>query len=234
MLRDSNGNLCFNFRDIDERKDALKTLMNETPEGAEYLTHYDEIVDKDEHSKLLYQATDVLFPDNDCLVSIAMLAQALRTLIDSGKIKFTGEGEAVLEDPSAPAVDPTPRDRNGKALTQSQLAWGEMTKFANESSMDAIRQRKYVDPKFRSFVETNMRREFAEQPVADGVENLNANRTPQARGVAEDVRAFATRYRTMSVADAKKLLSPGMNPDGPDAARKANALFDAACAANLI
>ena len=100
--------------------------------------------------------------------------------------------------------------------------------------MDAIRQRKYVDPKFRSFVETNMRREFAEQPVADGVENLNANRTPQARGVAEDVRAFATRYRTMSIADAKKLLSPGMNPDGPDAARKANALFDAAIAAGLV
>ena len=234
MFRNNEGDIVFNFRDRDERAECLKSLMDETPEGAEYLEHYDPIEDKDEHSKLLYQATDVLFPDNDCAVSIPMLAQSLRTLIDSGKIKFTGEEEAVLEDPSAPAVDPTPRDRNGKALTQSQLEWGEMTRFANESSMDAIRQRKYVDPKFRSFVETNMRREFAEQPVADGVENLNANRTPQARGVAEDVRAFATRYRTMSVADAKKLLSPGINPDGPEAARKANQLFEAGIAAGLI
>lgn len=234
MFRNNEGNIVFNFRDRDERKEALKSLMDETPEGAEYLEHYDPIEDRDEHSKLLYQATDVLFPDNDCLVSIPMLAQALRALIDGGKIKFTGEEEAVLEDPSASPADTTPRDRAGRPLTESQRAWGEMTKFANESSMDAINQRKYVDPKFRSFMATNMRREMQEQGVADGVENLNANRTPQAKNVAEDVRAFATRYRTMSVADAKKMLSPGMNPDGPDAARKANALFDAAIAAGLV
>ena len=101
--------------------------------------------------------------------------------------------------------------------------------------MDTIRQRKYVDPKFRAFVETNMKREFAEQEVGDGVTNLNANKERQNHGgVREDVKAFAIRYRTMSAADMKKLLSPSMNPDGAEAAAHANWLFNEACRSGLL
>jgi hypothetical protein len=161
------------------------------------------------------------------------LEAALRVVI-RGKMVRRDRVEAILDEPAPPVVDTTPRTKEGKPLTPQQLEWAEMTRFANESTMDAVNQRKHVDPKFRAFVATNMRREFAEQPVADGVENLNANRTPQARGVSADVQAFATRYRTMSVADVKKELSAGMNPLGPAAAAESNRLFEAACAANLI
>lgn len=235
MDRNNEGVLIFDFEDVDDRQEAFNMLM-ELPSSKNYLEHYDPIKDRDEHADLIMDAVDTLYGEAvaDGKISVRQLELGLKTLIKSGAISFSKEEQPVLEAPAVPVVDATPRDRAGRALTESQLAWGEMTKFANESSMDAINQRKYVDPQFRAFMATNMRREMQEQVVADGVENLNANRTPQAESVPDDVRAYAVRYRTLSVSDARKELSPGMNPLGPEAARKANQFFEAACAANLI
>ncbi|MGB7282883.1 MAG: hypothetical protein WBE13_11525, partial [Candidatus Acidiferrum sp.] len=205
--------------------------LMEAPGSAEYLEHYSPVEDKDEHARLICQAIDTLYPDNDAQVTVGMLAQSLRTLIDSGKIKFTGEEEAPLEEP---VIDERPRDKNGVVLNESQLRYREYRIWSEQASAAEVNLRKKSDPGYASYVRQALQAEMSATPVADGVENLNANRTRQSRGVAEDVRAFATRYRTMSVSDAKKMLSPGMNPDGPIAAKEANALFEAACVAGLI
>jgi hypothetical protein len=233
MQRAESGEILFDFRDKADRQEAFAMLM-EHPAAAEYLEHYSPIEAKDEHAHLIAEALDTMWPDDNCLTTVAKMAIALKALMRSEAIKMSSDDDGeILPEPAAPAPDPTPRDRNGKPLTQVQLEWSEMNRFANESSMDAVNQRKHVDPKFKAFIATRLRQEMSSEPVETAA-NLNANRTPQTRGTSVDVQAFATRYRTMSVADVKKELSAGMNPLGPAAAAESNRLFEAACAAGLI
>jgi hypothetical protein len=232
MKRNSNSEITFDLQDSDELIDALKSLTSETEIGKKYKAEYYTRESGNEHTDLILNAVDLLFPSNDGH-TVRQLSVALHNLILAGQIQ--PKDKEVEEPLESPTVDLTPRDKNGRALTQAQLVWSEMTRFANDSSMDAIRQRKNIDPKFRSFMATNLTREMQEQPVGDGVTNLNANKERQNHGeVREDVKAFAIRYRTMSAADVKKLLSPGMNPDGAEAAAKANWLFNEACRDGLI
>lgn len=231
MKRSDSGEVLFNLNDEGELVDALKSLFKETQVGKKFRAeYYDGDPDGKETQKLL-DAVEMLF-GTDGYASLNQLATALNTLILSGQVTPREQDDA--EPLPEPKADTTPRDRNGKALTQEQLDWSEMTRFANESSMDAIRQRKNIDAKFRAFLATNYRREMVSTPVHDGVTNLNANRQAQQSGVPADVLAYATRYRTISSSDMRKELSPGMNPLGPAAAKEANRLFEAAVASGLI
>ena len=88
-------------------------------------------------------------------------------LIDSGEIKpknFTPAAQL-----AEPEVDNRPRGHDGKLLTQSQVAWGEMSRFAETASMAEINRRKATDPEFANFVRKNLEREMNEQPVGDAV-----------------------------------------------------------------
>ena len=219
--------------DLDDRRevvDALKELMNQHESGIEYknLCYTKETGDED--FELIIDACHTLFPDGH--VTTARMADALQLLMDSGRIQRKDFEPAVpLEEPKP---DTTLRDKNGKPLSASQLKWSEFRQFADSASMEEINRRKRTDPEFATFVRKNMEREMQEQPVGDGVENLNANRVQQQSGAPSDVRAYAARYRTMSAAEVKKERSPGMNPLGPAAAREANRLFEAACSDGLI
>jgi len=83
------------------------------------------------------------------------------------------------------------------------LDWSEMTRFANESTMDAIRQRKNIDPKFRTFMATNLRREMQEQPVGDGV--TPEGQVPEVRGSQPSLYLieFARKYAKEPVANLR-------------------------------
>jgi hypothetical protein len=238
MRRNEEGEIRYDLRGTEEGGDwdeAIAELLA-TPTGQSFKTEYRFPVeaDRDNADALILRAVH-LFPLEDNQATLLQLEAGLRTVIKAKMVR-RDRVEAILDEPTlpAPVVDQTPKDKNGRPLTQQQLEWAEMTRFANESTMDAINQRKYVDPKFRAFIATNLRREISEQTVADGVENLNANRKPKTRGVPADVQAFVARYRTTSVAEMKKELSPGINPLGPAAAAESNRLFEAACAANLL
>jgi len=78
-----------------------------------------------------------------------------------------------------------------------------MTRFANESTMDAIRQRKNIDPKFRTFMATNLRREMQEQPVGDGV--TPEGQVPEVRGSQPSLYLieFARKYAKEPVANLR-------------------------------
>jgi hypothetical protein len=115
---------------------------------------------------------------------------ALELLIDSGELQPKNVAQSTqLEEPEE---DKRPRDKNGKLLTQAQLDWSEMTTFAQTATPDAIRQRKYVDGKFREFIQTNLRREMQEQPVGDGVTPVGqpTTKTRASQDLVDFVRKF--------------------------------------------
>jgi hypothetical protein len=198
---EETGEILFNLQNDQEWIDALKSLFKETEIGQQYKSDYYVKENSQSDADQLLDAVEILFPLEDNHASLNQLAAALRNLILSGAIQPKDkEEEELLE---APQVDLTPRDRNGKALTQAQLDWSEMTRFANESTMDAIRQRKNIDPKFRTFMATNLRREMQEQPVGDGV--TPEGQVPEARGSQPSLYLieFARKYAKEPVANLR-------------------------------
>jgi hypothetical protein len=233
MQRAESGEILFDFRDKADRQEAFAMLM-EHPAAAEYLEHYSPIEAKDEHAHLIAEALDTMWPDDNCLTTVAKMAIALKALMRSEAIKMSSDDDGeILPEPAAPVVDDRPRTKTGALMTPAQIKWSEFRKFSETASMSEINLRKKSDPEFAAYVRKSMEAEMSSEPV-ETAENLNANRTPQTRGTSADVQAFATWYRTAPATEVKKKLSPGMNPDGPAAAKEANRLFDAACAASLL
>ena len=132
-------------------------------------------------------------------ISSRHLVHALTLLIDSGELKPKNLVQtAQLEEPEE---DTRPRDRNGKLLTPQQIAWGEMTRFAETATPDAIRQRRHTDQVFAEFVRTNLRREMQEQPVGDGVTPAG-QLTTKARA-SQELVDFTSKYNREPIANLK-------------------------------
>jgi neutral trehalase len=94
-----------------------------------------------------------------------------------------------------PEEDLRPRDRNGKLLSQAQISWGEMARFAESASIQQINERKNSDPQFRQFVETNLRREML--PAEDGIPQVKKTR------VSQEVADFAFKYNREPIANLR-------------------------------
>ncbi len=233
MYRDENsGEIMFDLAEFDDFKSAFKDLLK-TEIGQTFMREFYDADSVDEVEGKLKNAISVLFPDQNGHASLNQLSIALENLLLSGEVKPLETGDVPLDEPKPEEVDTTPRDKNGRPLSESQLKWREFRQFADSASMSEISLRKRSDPEFANFVRKNMEREMS-QPIGDAVENMSANQVPQKSGVPADVRAFASRYPRMSVAELKRLLSPATNPDGPAAARETQRLFDAATADGLI
>jgi hypothetical protein len=229
---EETGEILFDLQNDQEWIDALKSLFKETEIGQQYKSDYYVKENSQSDADQLLDAVEILFPLEDNHASLNQLAAALRNLLLSGAIQPKDKAE---EEPlEAPQVDLTPRDKNGRALNESQLRYQEYRQWSEEASSAEVNLRKQSDPGYASYVRKSLQAEMSSTSVGDSVENLNANRQPQNSGVPSDVRAYATKYRTMSAADVRKELSPGMNPWGPAAAKEANRLFEAAVADGLI
>jgi hypothetical protein len=142
-----------------------------------------------------------------------------------------------LKDPNArPAepIDSRPRDRNGRLMSPKAIQWKAWEEWVNnpETSSRQVELKKNADPEFREFFSTMLRREINANPVGDGVEGLNGAITPTRKAVAEDVQLWAQDYRTRSIAEIRRVLSPAMV--GATVAAENQRLFDAAQAAGLI
>jgi hypothetical protein len=98
-----------------------------------------------------------------------------------------------------------------------------------------IREKRGTDAQFEAWFTKNYGSELQPTAVSDAVQNSNVRQTPPAKKTASpEVQRFAAEYRTMSVAQIRTLLSPGMNPQGPAAAKHNQELFDQGCAFGLI
>jgi len=79
-------------------------------------------------------------------------------LLAAGQYEFV---ERPVEE-AEPEVETVPVDRNGRPLSQSQIAWGEMARWSQQASSQDIRERRRTDPAFASFYRLNIERESRE------------------------------------------------------------------------
>jgi hypothetical protein len=152
--------------DVDDsyerEKEATKHWLDQTEEGREFRELYltDANVDK------LQQQIE--FHNAD--VTLASLSFAFHALRDSGQL-LTKEQEAAAQRAAEPDV---PRNRNGKALTPSQLEWREFAAWAKDpkTSSAMIKERRRSSPSFNKFYVESLKREFQSvgdaAPTSDG------------------------------------------------------------------
>jgi hypothetical protein len=186
--RNTEGDVTFEIDDRDELVSTLKEILTSTDIGQTYnKLYYVKERGDDDAAKMIAASQQIAGGPN---ISIRHLTRALELLIDSGELQPRNIAQAVqlIE----PEEDKRPRDKNGKLLTQAQLDWSEMTTFAQTATPDAIRQRKYVDGKFREFIQTNLRREMAETTVGDAV--TPAGQPTTKAKASKELVDFAHKY----------------------------------------
>jgi hypothetical protein len=199
MIRlDSEGQFRFHYEEDDnEVASALRQIFINTEVGRDYKANYNtNATGAADYTKILNAAVAIA---GGPMITEGILLHALTLLIDSGEIKpkkFTPAAQL-----AEPEVDNRPRDkRTGKLLTEAQIAWGEMARFAETASSDAIRQRKNVDGKFREFIATNLRREMQGE-IGDAVTPAGQP-TTKAR-VSQELTDFAFKYNRESIANLR-------------------------------
>ena len=140
-------------------------------------------------------------------------------------------------DPNAKPAEPAdlrPRDRNGRLMSPKAQRWAEFEKWVNDpqTSSRQVDVRRNSEPEFREFYSTMLRREISSTPVGDGVEDLNTTKAPTKKSVPEEVQLWSQDYRTRSIAEIRRVMSPAMV--GPKVAALNQSMFDQATAAGLI
>jgi hypothetical protein len=160
----------------------------------------------------------------------------IRTKLNELLWKLLISGNPDFIDPHEEPVDDRPRDAQGRLMSPKALQWREWENWVNdpEASMCLVEELRRTNPGFAEFYATMSQRERVSTPVGDAVENMNVRQATAKKAVPADVLQFAQEYRTMSSAQVKTLLSPGLNPLGPAAAAENKRLFDAACACGAI
>jgi hypothetical protein len=167
MKYDSNHQILFNLNDDSECRDAFDSLRAETLIGQRYAAEfYDGDKDNKNRNKIL-RAVAMLFNLDDDHASLSQLATALESVIRSGRIRpLEEEDEEILE---APVVDTTPRGKDGKPLSSSQLAWKEFREWSESHTSIECKARARSEEAYGKFYRTNLTREFAAEQVGDAV-----------------------------------------------------------------
>ena len=137
------------------------------------------------------------------------------------EVLLDGQEEVV----DAPKPEPEPQ------LSASQKAWREYRIFTDSHSVAECKARARTDAGYATFLSKNLQREAVNTPH-ETYTNLNVKKPADPKSVTAEVRQFADDWRTMSVAQARSLLSPASA--GEFVAAHYQDLFDRACAAGLI
>lgn len=164
VRRDNQGEIIFTTDEDKEIEGALKEIFNTTEVGQDYKKNYYIKARCDEdYDKLVAAAIQIA---GGPFICGRHLQHALTLLIDSGE--FKPKNFAPAAQLAEPEEDLRPRDRNGKLLSEAQIAWSSMRQFAETASMAEINRRKASDPEFANFVRKNLEREMA-QEIGDRV-----------------------------------------------------------------
>jgi hypothetical protein len=160
--------ILFDLNDDQECSEALKSLYEETEIGQRYISEFYDGDEDGKNQRKILRATDTLFILDNAHASVSQLAIALKTVLKSGSIRPVEEPEEdVLE---SPVVDSTPRGKDGKALTGSQLVWREYREWSETHSSGECKARaRSGDQAYADFYRLNLAREFAAEPVGDAV-----------------------------------------------------------------
>jgi hypothetical protein len=216
--------------EIDEQAELFWQEFFEGPNGRGF-----ENIDCEHNRELLLEKYAAL-----CGSGAPVVRSQLNALWRKFAISY-GVFEAGFVDPNATEeeVDDRPRDAQGRIISQKELQWREWADWCNdvETPTKAILEKRRLDPAFREFYEYHTAVERTS--VGDGAENLNSRQMPPStptstRVASNEVRQFAVDYMRLPTSEIKKLLSPGLNPGGAAAARKAQHLFDQAVIFGLL
>lgn len=158
-------------------------------------------------------------------ITVSQFVDALNAGMDAGEFNRKAAEQA---EPEAPAQVDVPKDKNGRQLSASQIAWGEMARWSQTASSEQIKERRKTDPAFANFYRKNLEREIA--GVGDAAVDLNAP-VSLATKVSDDLKAFTEQYRRTPVAEVRRLSRADSNPNGYVAY---NSQISAATAAGLI
>jgi hypothetical protein len=105
------------------------------------------------------------------------------------------------------------RDRNGRALSATQINWGEMVRWSDSASSRQIEARRQTDPAYREFYLANLKKEM-DQPIDGATIEPTIGPAPYVDD-AERRRLiqFARDFNTLSTRDAKNKFLVVYNPD---------------------
>lgn len=175
--------------------------------------------------EIIEEALGRLYPAAEHTTT-GMMIDTLRTLMLSASDRLVPLEPQTPETPEEPAAAPVPVDKNGRALSESQIRWSEYRQFAEAHSSKECRERARSDAGFASFVRKNLEREMAE---AGGMgETASAPTTAEA---TPELRQFAADYQGLQSSEVRRLLRSDCNPLGCQQFRKDR---DAAIAAGLL
>lgn len=184
--------------------------LKASPEWQEFKDRFDMSVESN-HTLLGWLYAEKLGDDPD----IEDYKKLLKNIIRSGGVVTvkgtTYEFELREQEPERAPEPDVPRDKNGKPLSQSQVAWGEMARWSQQASSQEIKERRRTDPAFASFYRLNIEREARETP---STQFEIAGQSQNTRQATPELVAFAEEYRKTPVEKVRQLRSPSFNPLG--------------------
>jgi hypothetical protein len=193
-----DGQWAVDLDDATETKDAIKELL-QSEIGIDYKENYYTKESADDDFEKIVNAVHLLYSDGD--VTVPRMAAALKTLILGGQIRLSDpEVEDILEEPG---VDTTPRDKNGKALTQAQLDWKSFREWSESHSSVECKARARGDEAYGSFYRKNLEREFAAEQVGDAVTPEGQVTVARNTNPAQSLLDFARKYAKEPVANLR-------------------------------
>jgi hypothetical protein len=117
-------------------------------------------------------------------ISVRNMAQALREMLISKSFVLPEVAEV---------VDNRPRGKDGRYLTEAQVAWGEMLRFSQAASAREVEARKKVDPAYAKFVAHQLRLEMKSTPIGDAVTPVGQTET--FKPASQALKDFAALLR---------------------------------------
>lgn len=210
----------FDANDVEDFGIGLDDVWSNTEIGREYVRNYHSEEDFEEQFDLI-RRTAVKVAGQE-MVSDDEIERALYLLLTAGHIKPRKAAPAPVEETP---VDTRPRDKNGKLLSEAQIAWGEMGRWANEHSMDECRARARNDASFAQFMQTRFRQES---------QHPQATPAKAAAAAGPELTAFAEAYNKAPSACLRPINGVVTLNGQKYLFATFNALVDAASAAHLI
>jgi hypothetical protein len=132
-----------------------------------------------------------------------MYVDALKVAMNAGEL----DRKPVEEEPAVEAPVEVPRDRNGRPLSTAQIAWGEMTRWAEAASSRDIAERRRSDPAFAKFYLACLKQEMnveIDGDVRPFNPHMKQKQPSQAAMHDQKLIEFASRWRSLSAEEIRK------------------------------